>query len=74
MSISYIVFSVVLTAVIVSDAYAYIDPATGSAIMSLIVGLFVGAGVIIKIFWYKIISFFGLSKKSNSKSEKKQDE
>ena len=47
MSISYIVFSVVLTAVIVSDAYAYIDPATGSAIMSLIVGLFVGAGVII---------------------------
>ena len=51
----------------VSDTYAYIDPATGSAILSLIVGFFVGAGVMIKIFWYKISAFFGFSKKAESK-------
>jgi hypothetical protein len=37
---------------------AYIDPGSGSAIMSAIIGFFVAAGMIVKTYWYKIKSFF----------------
>ena len=37
---------------------AYIDPGSGSAIMSAIIGLFVATGMVIKTYWYKIKSFF----------------
>ena len=46
-------------------SYAYLDPGTGSAIMSLIIGFFVAIGVLIKTFWYKIKSLF--SSNSNKK-------
>ena len=39
-------------------AFAYIDPGSGSAIMSAIIGFFVAIGLVIKTFWYKIKSFF----------------
>lgn len=39
-------------------AMAYIDPGSGSAIMSAIVGLFVAIGLAVKTFWYKIKSIF----------------
>ena len=39
-------------------AHAYIDPGSGSAIMSAIIGAIVAIGVTIKTYWYKIKSFF----------------
>ena len=36
----------------------YIDPGSGSAILSAIVGFFVVLGLTIKSFWYKITGFF----------------
>ncbi|MBC8298274.1 MAG: hypothetical protein H8E55_21105 [Pelagibacterales bacterium] len=51
-------------------AFAYIDPGTGSSIISLIVGFFVAIGVLVKTFWYKIKSFFGLSKSTKTDIEK----
>lgn len=41
-----------------STAYGYIDPGSGSAIMSAIIGFFVVIGLTIKSFWYKIKSIF----------------
>ena len=35
---------------------AYIDPGSGSAIMSAIIGFFVAIGLAIKTYWYKIKS------------------
>ena len=58
-----------LTALMAQPAFAYIDPGSGSAIMSVIIGFFVAIGVLIKTFWYKIKSFFGLSKKKKSINE-----
>ena len=46
----------------IQPSYAYIDPGSGSAIISIIIGFFVSAGVIIKTFWYKIKSILGISK------------
>lgn len=45
-----------------TPAMAYIDPGSGSAIMSAIIGIFVAVGLAIKTYWYKLKSFFGASK------------
>tara|TARA_X000000368_G_C22917412_1_gene661449 strand:- start:301 stop:507 length:207 start_codon:yes stop_codon:yes gene_type:complete len=47
-------------------ALAYLDPGTGSAIMTMIIGFFVAIGVLLKTFWYKIKKFLGLSKSKNT--------
>jgi hypothetical protein len=39
-------------------AWAYLDPGTGSMIISAIVGLFATVGLAIKTYWYKIKAFF----------------
>lgn len=39
-------------------SFYYIDPGSGSAIMSAIIGFFVVIGLTIKSFWYKIKSIF----------------
>jgi hypothetical protein len=38
----------------VSDAFAYIDSGSGSLVIQIIVGALVGAGITIKIYWYKL--------------------
>ena len=55
----------------VQPAFAYLDPGTGSSILSLIIGFFVAIGVLIKTFWYKIKSFFGLSKNTKKTDTEK---
>ena len=48
----------------VSDAYAYIDPGSGSLIIQVIIGALVGAGITIKVYWYKFKEkILGISKK-----------
>jgi len=39
---------------LVSDAYAYIDPGSGSLVIQMIIGALVGVGITIKLYWYKI--------------------
>ena len=46
---------------------SYIDPGSGSAIISAIIGFFVVIGLTIKSFWYKIKSVF--TKESSSDDE-----
>lgn len=45
-----------------SPVMAYIDPGSGSVIMSAIVGFFVAMAMAIKTYWYKIKSLFTRSK------------
>jgi len=40
------------------SAFAYLDPSTGSMILSAVVGLFATAMLAVKTYWYKIKSFF----------------
>lgn len=53
-----------------SLSYAYIDPGSGSAIMSAIIGFFVAIGLAIKTYWYKIKSLFTKNKTSDSQNIK----
>lgn len=39
-------------------AFAYIDPGSGSAIMSAVVGFFVALGLAVKTYWYKLKGIF----------------
>ena len=48
----------VVTALFSVPALAYIDPGSGSTLISAIVGLFVAIGMAVKTYWYKIQSFF----------------
>lgn len=58
-------FTMVITiSVWTQPTFAYIDPGSGSAIMSAIIGFFVAVGLVIKTYWYKIKSIF-TGKKSN---------
>ena len=58
-------FTFTLILLSIQPAFTYLDPGTGSAIMSMIIGLFVAIGIFVKNFWYKIKKFFGLSKSKN---------
>ena len=53
----------------IQPTMAYIDPGSGSAIMSAIIGFFVATGLVIKTYWYKIKSIF-TRKKADQKEEK----
>ncbi len=43
------------------SAHAYIDPGTGSFVFQAILAAIVGVGVVIKMYWAKILSLFGKS-------------
>lgn len=49
-------------------AHAYIDPGSGSAIMSAIIGFFVVIGLTVKSFWYKIKAMFTGGSKDDSQT------
>jgi hypothetical protein len=40
-------------------AHAYLDPAAGSMILQILLGGIAGLAVFLKLFWRKIVAFFG---------------
>ena len=47
----------------VHDAFAYLDPGTGTIFIQAIIGVLIGVGITLKIYWYKLKEkFFGISK------------
>ena len=50
----------ILTALLLMpvSAMAYLDPTTGSMLISAIVGLFASLALAIKTYWYRIKAFF----------------
>jgi hypothetical protein len=49
-------------------AFAYLDPSTGSMILSAIVGILATAGLVVKNYWYKLKSFFRGAKQTQPDS------
>jgi len=39
---------------VISDAYAYIDPSSGSIVIQVLIGALVGVGITLKVYWTKI--------------------
>ncbi len=44
--------------IVVPAANAYVDPGTGSYIFQVVIGVFLGAAVAVKVFWRRIWGFF----------------
>jgi hypothetical protein len=49
-------------------ALAYLDPTTGSMVVSAIVGIFASIALAVKTYWYKIKGFFRRDNKQDSTS------
>ncbi|UCE04113.1 MAG: hypothetical protein JSW67_01120 [Candidatus Latescibacterota bacterium] len=50
-----------------TNAHAYIDPGSGSYAIQVLIGLVVGAGVAVKMYWHRITAFLA---SRNAKAEK----
>jgi hypothetical protein len=58
-----------------SPAFAYLDPSTGSMILSAIIGIFATLGLAVKTYWYKLKSLFrGSDPTPDSSPAKSQSE
>ena len=55
-----------------NTAHAYIDPASGSAIMSAIIGFFVAVSLAVKTYWFKLKSLF--TRRTVSREDTSQDQ
>lgn len=54
---------IVLSGVVFDEAFAYIDPGSGSLVIQLIVGALVGVGITVKVYWLRIkMKFSSLGK------------
>ena len=43
---------------IASPAYAYLDPGTGSMLISAVLGVAAALALAVKMFWYRLVGFF----------------
>ena len=57
-----------------TDALAYLDPGTGSLVIQGIIAGILSAGAIIKLYWYKLKSYFVRSEGNEDENESKNDE
>lgn len=54
---------ILLNGIIFYDAFAYIDPGSGSLVIQMIVGALVGVGITVKVYWLRIkMKFSSLGK------------
>ncbi len=56
---------VILNSILVDEAFAYIDPGSGSLVIQMIIGALVGVGVTIKVYWERIKMKFSSLGKNN---------
>jgi|TARA_B110000014_G_C19714871_1_gene373812 hypothetical protein len=47
---------------VISNAYAYIDPGSGSLILQMLIGVLVGIGIAVKVYWFKLKEKFSRRK------------
>ena len=52
-----------------SNAYAYIDPGTGSILIQGIIATIAAVAVTMRLYWYRIKAFFGLGKDKSNETE-----
>lgn len=54
---------------VIPVANAYIDPGSGSYMLQMVVGAFLGISLAIKVFWHKITGFFTGRNRAEDKEE-----
>ena len=68
-----VVNSVLLSALLsfgfIESAQAYLDPSTGSMLLSALIGMFATLGLVIKTYWYKLKSLFRKTTQEQNKEQ-----
>jgi len=59
------IFLLLIPGLFISDAFAYLDPGSGSMIFQALIGALVGVGIALKIYWGRLK--FKLSSRLNRK-------
>jgi hypothetical protein len=49
------------------DALAYLDPGAGSALLQGIIGGLAAIGVVLKLYWHRVLRILGIRKDSSKK-------
>ncbi len=49
-------------------AHAYLDPASGSMLLQVLLGGIAGVALFFKLFWRKVVAFFGGGRNKNDAS------
>ena len=55
-------------------AYAYLDPGSGSILLQILLGGFAGIVILLKLFWQRFLSLFGIIKKEKMLSKSQDDQ
>jgi hypothetical protein len=50
-----LLLALVACLLITSPAHAYLDPGTGSMLLSAIIGVAAAVGLMLKLFWYRLV-------------------
>ena len=53
----------------VESAQAYLDPSTGSMLLSALIGMFATLGLVVKTYWYKLKSLFRKTTQEQNKEQ-----
>jgi amino acid permease len=61
---------VILLSLLSSDVFAYLDPSTGSMVVTAIVGLFASIALALKTYWYKLKRLLRRSGKRTTGTDK----
>lgn len=56
-------YLILLLALGAQPAHAYLDPASGSMLLQVILGGIAGVAVMAKLFWHKLLKLVGMEKK-----------
>jgi len=54
---------VVMLLLVSPNVFAYLDPSTGSMVVTAIVGIFASAALAVKTYWYKLRKLFRRAKR-----------
>jgi len=64
------VFSAIMLAFFPPEAQAYLDPSTGSMVVTALVGVFASLALAVRTWWYKIRRLFRRSGRQTATAEK----
>jgi len=65
MRLKLVLCSVAALMFIETDAYAYLDPGTGSIILQALIAGVAGSLFVVKAYWYKLRSYLGIGQQVN---------
>lgn len=70
-NLTFVLLTTASLAIMPLDAYAYLDPGTGSLLLQGFIVAVTTVGAVLKLYWHRIVHFF--SPKKNSKSAEKTE-